>query len=79
MARRVYTPRSRPNRGANIRIGNCELVDHVDRPIGSANLRKSSVDACGAVAARRGSYSSPGASARAATYGRDPIPGIEGV
>lgn len=40
MARKVYTPRSRPNKGANIRIGHCGLEDHRDRPIGSHLLRK---------------------------------------
>jgi hypothetical protein len=40
MARRVYTPRSRPNRGAQIRVGYAELEDHRDRPLGSHLLRK---------------------------------------
>jgi hypothetical protein len=71
VSRRVYSPRSRPNRGANIRIGYALLEDHVDRPIGSDLLRKGSIDACGAIAARRGSFVSVAESARAALYGRD--------
>jgi hypothetical protein len=58
MARRVYTPRGRTNKGANIRIGHCETVDHIDRPVGSDLLRRTGLhdgeevpgnDYCGAV------------------------------
>lgn len=59
MARRVYTPKSRPNEGANIRLGPSYVVDHVDRPIGSYLLRKTQIgddgtvipgmDYCGAI------------------------------
>lgn len=71
MSRRVYTPPSRPNKGASIRVGSCEVVDHVDKPIGFGLLKKGSVDACGAISARRGSFLGVSQSARAALYGND--------
>lgn len=61
MARKIYTPPSRPNEGANIRIGPCEVEDHSDRPIGSYLLEKKSLDYCGAIV-RQGvpSFGTPG-------------------
>lgn len=78
MARRVHTPRSRPNRGAQIRIGPSDVADHLDLPLGAHALRKFSADACGAVGARRGSHRSPAESARANVWGRDRVLAVVG-
>jgi len=40
VSRRVYTPRARPNRGANIRLGICNIEEHHDQPLGRYLLRR---------------------------------------
>jgi hypothetical protein len=71
MARRVYAPRSRPGRGANIRIGKAEIQDSRNRPIGSDLLAPRSQDMSGKLGFRsQPVYGSAGDIARSGTPGR---------